>query len=134
MQFREALQNEFEARQRGNPRFSLRGFARHLKVHHATLSRLLSSGRPVAAATVRRLGLHLGMPAEQVEAFVAGERATALIRAVRRPTFRAESRWLASVSGIPLDDVNILLHTLVSDGRLRMLSRSQWLVRGDENE
>jgi plasmid maintenance system antidote protein VapI len=132
VRFRDAVQIEFEERRRSNPRFSLRGFARRLEVHHATLSRTLRGGRPLAAQTVRRLGRRLGMPADRVETFVDGERAVALIRAVRLPTFRADSRWLASVSGIPLDDVNITLHALPRDGRVQMVSRSQWLVRGEE--
>ena len=112
----------------------MRSLARRLGVHHATVSRLLRREGPAPATTVRQLGIQLGWPVDRVETIVAEERVAAVLEAVHRPHFRAESRWLASRTGIPLDDINILLHKLLAEGRLLMLSRSHWLVRREENE
>ena len=112
MRFRDLLASEFERRCQQNPRYSLRGFARAMGVHHSTLSRLLSGDR--------------------VQALIAGEDIELVIRAVERPTFRPQSRWLASVSGIPVDRVNIALQTLLRRRQLRMLTTAQWSVTRHE--
>ncbi len=128
MRFRDALAAEFSRRRQFNPRYSLRGFARVLGVHHATLSRLLGRSHPVHERTIRTLGPRLGLSPGEIAAMVAREDAAAVVSGIARSAFRPDSRWLASVAGIPVDRVNIALEALLRTGRLRMPSASQWLV------
>jgi transcriptional regulator with XRE-family HTH domain len=132
VRFTEMLVNELARRQRQNSRYSLRGFARVLGVHHATLSRLLSGRRPVSSQTIRAIGPRLGMTAQQIESLVEIEDAEFVIEAVSRPSFRPDSRWLATRSGISIDRVNIALHRLIHQRQLRMESPDRWTVNRGE--
>ena len=119
---------ELARRRRQNARYSLRGFARALGVHHATLSRLLNDDRPLQTGTIRTLGPRLGFSSGEIQAFVLHEDEAAVIAAVGRPSFRPSSRWVASVSGISVDRVNVALQSLLRCGRLRMATATRWLV------
>ena len=124
--FREVVAAEFARRRRQNARYSLRGFARALHVHHATLSRLLKGNRRVQWTTIAALGPRLGLTSGELQDLINREDLAALVAAIRRPAFRADSRWLASVTGIPVDRVNIALQALLCGGRLRMATSTRW--------
>ena len=132
VRFRDVVAREFERRCQQNPRYSLRGFARAMGVHHATLSRLLTGAQPIRSETIATLGPRIGLPAARVRALIAGEDIELVIRAVERPTFRPQSRWLASIAGIPVDRVNIALQTLLRRRQLKMLTTTQWSVTRHE--
>jgi len=132
MTFREVLASELSRRQQRNRRYSLRRFASQLGVHHATLSRLLRGSRPVPERTVRAVGIRLGLPASELDALVLAEQEAAVLLAIRQPAFRPASRWLATVSGLPVDRVNVALQTLLRTGRLRMVARDRWIT-GETN-
>ena len=106
----------------------MRCFARSLRTHHSTLSRLLNGGRPIQARTIDGLGRSLGLTASEIRAYISSEDAEAICRAVRRATFRPDSRWLATVCGLSIDRVNIALHALIHAGRLRMVAADRWIV------
>ena len=72
--------------------------------------------------------MRLGMSNAEIEAVVRYETEAAVASAICRSTFRAESRWLATVTGLPIDCVNMTLQSLLRQGRLVMLSRG-WQVR-----
>ena len=80
------------------------------------------------ARTVRAAGASLGLIDADISRFVAAEAAAAVIDAIRRPGFRPDCRWIAAAAGVPLDHVNIALHTLISGARLQMVSRTEWIV------
>lgn len=126
MRFREILRAELDHRRASQPAYSLRRFARVLGVHHATASRLLGADGPMAERSIRRIGKRLGMAARELERLCAREKEEAVLEAVGRRTFKPDTRWLASVSGIGIDQVNITLQTLLRTGRLRMVSTRQW--------
>lgn len=128
VRFRNAVAAEFERRRKHNPRYSLRGFARGMRVHHATLSRLLAGTQPIQFRTIGALGSRLGLSPYQIQVFASHEDVAAVIRGIERSTFRPDSRWLASVSGISVDRVNIAVQHLLRCGQLRMLSAHQWLL------
>lgn len=128
MRFREIVAAELERRQRRNPRYSLRGFARLLGINHATVSRLLRSTRPVPSRTIVALGPRLGLSPALIAEIVADEDAAALVHCIQRKTFRPDSRWLASAAGISIDRVNVALHLLITTRRLQMRSADQWLL------
>ena len=126
VRFREIVAAELERRRRRNTRYSLRAFARGLGVHHATLSRLLKTTRPAQIQTISAIGRRLGLSSDQIATLMCREDEAAVTLAIARPTFSPDSRWLASVSGISVDRVNIALQSLLRTGRLRMLTAREW--------
>jgi plasmid maintenance system antidote protein VapI len=126
VRFREVVAAEFARRQNHNPRYSLRAYARVLRVHHATLSRLLNNARPVPSRTIALIGPRLGLSPSQLQAMIGAEDAAAVILGIQRRSFRPDSRWLASVSGIPVDRVNVALDSLIRGRRLQMRSTTHW--------
>jgi transcriptional regulator with XRE-family HTH domain len=108
--FRTVLQTELDRRRAGNARYSLRAFARALSVDHSTLSQILRGKRRVTARNVRALGRRLHLSAAAIAEHCAIEHESAVLAALTRPGFRADSRWVATIAGIPLDDVNVTLH------------------------
>ena len=58
--FRQALQNELIKRTKKNPLFSLRAFAKQLKIEPSTLSQILSGKRKLTDQMCERLGSQLG--------------------------------------------------------------------------
>jgi transcriptional regulator with XRE-family HTH domain len=127
MSIRALLQAELDRRRLANRRYSLRAFARSLAVDHSTLSQILRGKRRLTARNVHVFGRHLRLAARDIEELAALEHESAVLDAVGRPAFRPDSRWLASVTGIPLDAVNFTLQRLLRKRKLTMASREQWL-------
>lgn len=127
MTFREIVQREFARRRKHDTRYSLRRFARQLGVHHTTVSRLVRGATPVPERTVRGIGSRLGLTREEIEVIVLGENESAILEAIRLPMFRPSSRWLASTSGISVDNVNVALQALLRQGILSMVACDRWL-------
>src|SRR3954447_4373844 len=111
--FRALLVAERERRRAANARYSLRSFGRDLGVDHATLSQILRGKRRLTARTVRALGRKLRPPAAQIGELCALENESAVLAAIDRPNFQADSRWIATVVGIPLDEVNVAIQRLL---------------------
>lgn len=128
MRFRETLRAEWDRRRADRPTYSLRRFALLLGVHHATVARLLQGSGPVPERTIHRLATRVGIAPLAAERMCAMEREDAVLGAVGRPGFRPDTRWLASTSGIPIDQINITLQTLLRTGRLRMVSERIWIT------
>ena len=129
MLLRVHVSKELRIRQTRNPRYSLRGFARDLGLHHATLSRLMRGAR-AESQTIVSVGKRLGLGGEDLEACLSAERVAAMSRAIERDDFLADSRWLSVVTGIRLDQVNIILQQLLQSRRLRMISTTEWRLEG----
>lgn len=68
----------------------------------------------------------LRMTQAQVAEYLAREEAAAVVEAIGRRAFRPDSRWLASVTGVSVDRVNIVLQKLLRVGALRMGSTERW--------
>ena len=126
--FRDLIRDEFAARVRRDPRYSLRRFARFLGVHHSTLVRLLIRKGSLQEATMRQIAERLSLTADARLSAIQSEREEALLRAIRRRGFRADSRWLAAISGMSIDRVNIALHALLHSGRLTMKTEQHWVA------
>jgi transcriptional regulator with XRE-family HTH domain len=126
--FRAVLQSELDRRQAANARYSLRAFARFLAVDHSTLSQILRGKRRVTARKVRALGRKLRLAAPAIDEHCAVAHESAILAAVQRPGFRADSRWLATMAGIPLDDVNVTLQRLLRKRQLTM-ERRRWEIQ-----
>ena len=146
--FRTRLARELARRCTDNPHYSLRAFALDLDVDHSTLSQILRGKRPASQATIERLCKRLSLSTADIEAFVAAEAAAvpdlaqsraeelahdvaaaisdgchyAILELVRLDSFRPDSRWIARVLGIEIDEVNVALQRLL---RLRLLEMSE---------
>jgi transcriptional regulator with XRE-family HTH domain len=129
VRFRQLVHGELSRRQSRNRRYSVRRFARQLGVSHATISRCLRSTRPASISTVRTLATRLGMSDAEVEVVVRAEIEAAVASAICRSTFRPESRWLATMTGISIDRVNVALQALLQQRRLAM-SPLGWQIKG----
>jgi len=101
-------------------------FARDLSVHHSTLSQILRGKRRLTGRNVRAFGRRLRLPAPEIAELCALENESAVLSALDRPNFQADSRWVASMVGIPLDEVNITLQRLLRKRIVTMNTRSRW--------
>ena len=110
-----------------NPRYSLRAFARSLAIAHSTLSQILRGKRRLTGRNVRALGRKLRLSAPAIAEHCAAENETAVLAALSRPAFRADSRWIATTVGIRLDEVNVTLQRLLRKRIVAMKSRQSWV-------
>ena len=63
------LQNEFTHRKSSNPGYSLRAFARILKIDHSTLSQIMRGKRDLSSERVEKLGMAIGLPPDVIQGF-----------------------------------------------------------------
>jgi transcriptional regulator with XRE-family HTH domain len=126
MRFHERLQVAFERRRRVNGDYSLRAFARALRIHHSTLSQILRGRRRITAKSIRVLGPKLGLDPAAIAECCALEHECSILTAITDTRFRPDSRWLSVVLNIPLDDVNVALQRLLRRRLLVMESRTAW--------
>ena len=78
--------------------------------------------------TIRQLGTALRLEPHEIEMQCAEANDVALAQIVGTSLFRADSRWLATVLGIPIDEVNVSLQRLLRLGALRMAAADRWEV------
>jgi hypothetical protein len=130
MDLRALLREEFDRRRSRNPRYSLRAFARQLGTHHSTLSRLLVGGRRLTSERVRSLGARLGLGTRQIAGACLHENMKRVAALASRPTFRANTRWIATRTGLSIDDVNVALQFLLFTQRMTMTSMTEWTPGG----
>jgi hypothetical protein len=122
----ELLGTELRRRRERNPRYSLRAFARRLGTHHSTLSALIQRRRRLTPLAARRLGARLGLTPRQITEACLAENGRQILRLLDDPRFRADARWIAMMTGIPLDDVEAALHHLIWSRQLTMRSATRW--------
>jgi len=128
MLFSNILRDELERRKSRNHRYSVRAFARHLGVHHSTLSRVMRGTQRLAAPTIGVIAARLRLAADTVRDSERSEVDQAVLAAVARRGFRPDCRWISAVTGIPIDDVNASLHRLLRDRELRMDAHDRWTI------
>jgi uncharacterized protein (TIGR02147 family) len=142
--FRNYLRQELARRCARNPQYSLRAFATFLGVHHSTLSQVLRGKRTATRTIVEKFGHRLGLTPEAIAQFLQAEAAApgdawleantqlardtaevledwrnfAILELTRLDDFQADSRWIARMLGISVDEVNVALSRLC---RLRLL-------------
>jgi hypothetical protein len=120
------LTAELQQRRQRNPRYSLRAFARRLGTHHTTLANILYRRRRLTPRAIRLLGAQLGLSANRIAGACIAENASTILRLVIDERFRPDSRWLAMMTGIALDDVKVALHRLLYERRMRMTAQGTW--------
>ncbi len=96
-QFRAYLQQEFVRRTTRNPSYSLRAFAQHLDMNHATLSSLLSGKRTITSATVKKIGQVLNLSPSDLAQFTnpksVKESKAGNYFLIQQDAFSAMSEW-----------------------------------------
>jgi len=158
--FRQLLQEELAKRCARNPRYSLRAFARYLRLDHSTLSQLLRGRRRFTARTIASLGARLSLPPGVITQFVELERTPpeswaarelrqlsrdaalslaewhhhAILELTRLASFKPDVRWIARVLDVPVDDVNVAITRLTRLGLLDMQSRTRWVDKAGNAE
>jgi transcriptional regulator with XRE-family HTH domain len=128
MRLKKLLEDELRRRQSRNPRYSLRAFARDLDVHHSTLSRVMRGRQQVSQRTLVTIAARLRIPDLDILASASAEAEANVLASVKRDGFRAESRWIATVTGLPLDEVNAALHRLLRKRQLQMNASGEWVA------
>ena len=118
-------------RQRRNPRYSMRAFARAIGVGHTVVSRILAGKHRVTPRIIRDVARGLGMSEDETRGFLQAECERLIVTCAAAPGFRADCRWLACRSGLSLDDVNRTLFTLISTGQVRLVAADEWRLSPD---
>ena len=131
MDLRVILEAELSRRRQRNPRYSMRAFAQSLQTHHSTISAILQSRRRLTPRSIRMLGTRLGLSDAEIRDACVTEHCAAIRRLVRDRRFRPDSRWIAIMGGIPLDEVNIALNWLLYHRQLTMAAADQWILEED---
>jgi transcriptional regulator with XRE-family HTH domain len=152
--FRDRLEHEFAARRAVNARYSLRAFAALLDADHASLSQILRGKRGIPTDCIAIWAVKLKLSVEEAAVYAAVERiasederaqseqlrhwATEMLALLtepvhreilglsRAPTFRADSRAIATEIGVDADAVNIALSRLLRLGLLEMTAPGEW--------
>ncbi len=126
MDLRQTLTAELGQRRLRNARYSLRAFARDLGTDHATLSQLLRGRRVLSPRLVRQFGRKLHLSTADIADASEQHHADAILRLSRLASFRPNSRWIATRTGLSLDSVNAALARLLHQRQLVMESATQW--------
>jgi transcriptional regulator with XRE-family HTH domain len=156
--FRLFLQSELARRCARNPQYSLRAFALHLGVDHSTLSQWLRGRRPIMRRSIEALGTALGVTPAAIASYVdhsgrepedapftaagllSGDTVSliadwyhfAILELTRLQDFRADSRWIARVLDISVDEVNMALQRLIRLYLLEMSSAERWIDKSGD--
>lgn len=143
LHFRRLLQEELVSRCRQNPNYSLRSFARALKIEPSALSQIINGKRPITEKMKLRLGTALGLSLHQLEKIPAsrqgGESAYqqigldsfavisdwyhyAILELTYLADFKAEPAWVSRRLGITKSEANIAIERLF---RLDLLAKTK---------
>jgi transcriptional regulator with XRE-family HTH domain len=154
--FRLYLQSELARRCARNTQYSLRAFALHLAVDHSTLSQWLRGRRPITARSIEAIGARLNLSADAVQQYIehsgrddgpavpvdilTGDTMSviadwyhfAILELTRLDEFQCDSRWIARVLDISVDEVNLAVQRLIRLGLLDMESPDRWVDRSGD--
>jgi transcriptional regulator with XRE-family HTH domain len=154
--FRLLLQSELAQRCARNANYSLRAFAMHLDVDHSTLSQWLRGRRSITARSIESIGATLGISPEAIQEYVARAGRDedvahgawyltpdtlslvadwyhfAILELTQLESFRPDSRWIARVLGISVDEVNVALQRLIRLDLLDMETTARWVDKSGE--
>lgn len=128
MDFRTLLRNELAQRRARNPRYSARAFARQLGTEHTAVTRIVNGTGRLTARRITALGTRLGLSTREIAGAVLHEQMERIVRLGPRPGFKPNARWIATRTGLTLNDVQVALHYLVYTRRLTMTSATSWTL------
>lgn len=153
--FRLYLQAELARRCSNNQQYSLRSFALQLNIDHSTLSQILRGKRSLSERLIVKLGERLALDRDTIDAFVLSEKLRStesgskqgeikqlahdtvslisniyhytILELIRLPEFKPDSRWIARVLNLSVDEVNLALARLLRLGLLEMVAVDRWV-------
>ena len=128
MLFVELLASELERRRSRNTRYSLRAFARNLRIDHATVSQWLRARRQLSSLRMRVIGKRIGLSSKIIERCCNERCEAAVLDAIRLHPTCVGSRRLARRVGVKADEINIALHRLLMTRRLQMPTSHRWVA------
>ena len=153
--FRIYLQQILVERCQKNPSYSLRAFAKNLKINHSMLSRILSSKRNLTKKMRIKLANSLNLSPEEITGFengkvekylvasqnkhyknlasdifhlIAGWQHDAILEIPRVRNFQSNPKWIAKALGISINEVNASIERLQRLNLLKIDSRGRWKV------
>jgi len=146
--FRLFLQSELARRCEANEKYSLRAYARSLKIAPSALSSILNGKRPITRKMKLRLGLSLGMSPQDLGHFqekqsqgqalkfqqlaldtysvISDWYHYAILEMTHLENFRADPKWIAKSLGVTKSEVNIAVERLQRVGLLK-IENGIWL-------
>jgi hypothetical protein len=138
--FRHLLQQEFISRCRKNPSYSLRAYARALKIQPSPLSAILRGKRPITRKMKHRLGFSLGLKPEEFAyeassvqkieldtfAIISDWYHFAILELTRVKSFRPDPNYIAKVLGVSRTQVEIAMGRLERVGLLKIEGK-RWI-------
>jgi transcriptional regulator with XRE-family HTH domain len=154
--FKQLLQEELVERCRTNPNYSLRSFARSLRVEPSALSQIINGKRPLTQKMKLRLGAALGMSATELKKYTRDDDSGnpkvshyqqltldsfaiisdwyhyAILELTHTEGFRPDPAWISKRLGITKSEVNVALERLFRLELLEKTSNGQW-VDASEN-
>lgn len=153
--FRLYLQAELARRCATNSQYSLRSFALQLNIDHSTLSQILRGKRLLSERMIGKLGERLALDRPTIEAFILREKLRSpqtrsnqgeirqlaqdtvylisniyhysILELIRLPEFKPDSRWIARVLNLTVDEVNLALARLLRLRLLEMVAADEWV-------
>lgn len=148
--FRAFLQEELAARCRANPSYSLRAFARSLRIEPSSLSQILGGKRPITEKMKLRLGSALGLSVAQLDrlpsedtinqtsfqnlsldtfAVISDWYHYAILELTYLDDFKPDAAWIGQRLGITKSEVNIAVERLVRLNLLEFGKDGSWRDR-----
>lgn len=155
--FRRYLQGELLRRSQAEPHFSLRSFARLLRVDASSLAKVLKGKRPLGQNLIRKLGERLDLRPDEIEEFVRArspvrDRPTsdsvppdyrgltvenfkvisdwyhfALLEMIRLDHFKNDPKWIAKALGVPVLEIHMAIDRLCRLGILEITPDGKWI-------
>lgn len=156
--FRLYLQNELVARCRKNPKYSMRAFAKLLRIENSALSKILRGKRRLTRTMLFNLASRLGLGPSEIASFerhliehegnrgenlapVKYEQLTldafsvisdwyhyAILELTRLQHFRSDAKWVANVLDVNPAEVSAAAERLVRLGMMRIDENGKWEV------
>ena len=103
------LETEFARRRQVNPRYSLRAFARSVKLEHSTLSQLLRGKRTMTWKSIRQIAGDMRWLGGSI-----------ILRNQSQPSRPFDSRLMAQALRVSVDEVNVALTDLCLFGLMEL--------------
>lgn len=140
------LVERFEAARERNPSYSLRAFARSLKIDHSTLSRIMTGKRPVSEAIARKIAARLEIVSDgdqiatdpsfrelnlEEHILLSSWVAASIQELTRVKGFKPDADWIAKKLQLPKGRIQEIIDTLFRLGFMKQLENGKWVDQVD---
>lgn len=135
------LNRKFITKCEANPSYSLRAYARDLKIDATLLSRLMKGQRQFSSEMVQRIVSELNLPLETVRQSQMGKVLNevafnaiskwyffVILELFSIPKFKSDAKWISKRIGLGLVETHAALQVLSDAGHIDM-SKKRWALR-----